>query len=422
MSRGPLPRFRLYTDPGLWAGAARSLLLGASLRGDAVARLELALAREQGLPHALAMPRARAGIYWALRGLIQPGQKVVLSPYTIHEVVNMVICAGGEPVFADIERATCNLDPRRALERLDDGDVGAVLVTHLHGLAMELGELAPACRARGIALVEDCAQAFGSLAPDGRPVGAAGDAGILSFGSYKNLTSFTGGALLTPRAELAEWVAKEQAALPPQPLGPWLREARLALATDLATWPPLFAALTFPLFRLGYLREIELLNKRVRVEDDPQLRREFPELYACRMRPLQAELLLRRIARVRADLRARVAFAQRYHEGLRDLPELRLAPLRGDGTHGYSYFPIQFEERHALIRHLMLRRCDLAAQHLKNCADLDCFAPWRRECPQARATARALILLPTYPRYSLRDVDRNIAAIREFLGRGRTPA
>ncbi len=422
MSPGPLPRFRLYTDPGTYARAARSLAAGGGLRGDAVARLEAALAAEHGLAFALAMPRARAGIYYALRGLIRPGQQVVLSPYTIHEVVNMVICAGGQPVFSDIERATCNLDPKRALERLGDGDVGAVLVTHLHGLAMDLSELAPACRARGIALVEDCAQAFGTRFPDGRPVGTAGDAGILSFGTYKSLTSFTGGALLTSHAALAEAVSGELAALPPQPLGPWLRELRLALSTDLATWPPLFGALTFPLFRIGYLRGIEWLNKRVRVEDDPQLRREFPALYACRMRPVQAELLLRRLERVERELRARVAFAKRYHEGLRDVPELSLPPLREDGSHGYSYFAIQFGEREALIRHLMRRRCDLAAQHLKNCAELPCFAQWRRDCPDAAATARSLILLPTYPRYSLRDVDRNVAAIRDFFGRGPNPA
>jgi dTDP-4-amino-4,6-dideoxygalactose transaminase len=422
VSPAPLPRFRLYTDPGTYATAARGLAAGGGLRGAAVTALESELAGIHSLPFAIAMPRARAGIYWALRGLLRAGQRVVLSPYTIHEVVNMVIAAGGEPVFADIERSSCNLDPKRALERLGDGDVGAVLVTHLHGLAMDLRELADACRARGIALIEDCAQAFGTRFPDGRPVGSAGDAGILSFGTYKNLTSFTGGALLTPNAELASCARSALAALPPQPLGPWLRELCLALVTDLVTWPPVFGTLTAPVFRFGYLREIEWLEKRVRVEDDPQLRREFPAAYACRMRPLQAELLLRQIGRVERDLRARVVFAKAYHEGLRDLPELLLPPLREDGSHGYSYFPIQFAEREALIRHLMRRHCDLAAQHLKNCAALPCFSEWRRECPEAELTARSVILLPTYPRYSLRDVERNIAAIRDFFGRGRALA
>ena len=39
-------------------------------------------------------------------------------PITIHEVINMVICAGGVPVFADTERHTCNMDPAAALALL----------------------------------------------------------------------------------------------------------------------------------------------------------------------------------------------------------------------------------------------------------------------------------------------------------------
>jgi dTDP-4-amino-4,6-dideoxygalactose transaminase len=60
---------------------------------------------------------------------------------------------------------------------------------------------------------------------------------------------------------------------------------------------------------------------------------------------------------------------------------------------------------------------DMAAQHLHNCADLPCFSEFHRDCPNARRTARSVILLPTYPRYSNVDVERNIASIRHYFGR-----
>ena len=65
----------------------------------------------------------------------------------------------------------------------------------------------------------------------------------------------------------------------------------------------------------------------------------------------------------------------------------------------------------------MQERCDIAAQHLHNCADLECFKEFQRDCPRARATAASVVLLPTYPRYSLADVDRNVAVIRRYFGR-----
>ena len=60
-----------------------------------------------------------------------------MSPYTIHDVVNMVLCAGGNPIFADIEKSTCNISAN-AIEELIDDNTGAVMITHLHGLACDI--------------------------------------------------------------------------------------------------------------------------------------------------------------------------------------------------------------------------------------------------------------------------------------------
>ena len=51
---------------------------------------------------------------------------------------------------------------------------------------------------------------------------------------------------------------------------------------------------------------------------------------------------------------------------------------------------------------------DLAAQHIGNCADYPCFAEYYRDCPNARATAAEVLLLPTYPGYGNKEIDRNV--------------
>ena len=65
----------------------------------------------------------------------------------------------------------------------------------------------------------------------------------------------------------------------------------------------------------------------------------------------------------------------------------------------------------------MRERRDVAAQHLHNCADLPCFGEFHGECPNARAAARSVVLLPTYPRYADADIDRNLEAARRYFGR-----
>jgi perosamine synthetase len=409
----PLPRYRLYDDPATYALIGRELASGRWKSGGACAELEKSLA-SLGAPHAVLAPRARVAIHLAVKGLIRPGQKVVLSPYTIADVVNMVVAAGGVPVFADIERETCNVDPTE-IEKLVDADTGAVLVTHLHGLSCDMDVIPRICSERRVALIEDAAQAFGTRFA-GRPVGSFGDVGIFSFGKYKNVNAFLGGVLVTRHAELAQRARAELASFPLQDARHYLEEVTHGLATDVATWPPLFRAFTFWVFRFAFLQELSLLNKQVSFDNDPELRRELPEFYRRRMTPLQARLVLRQLARVDEHTRERIERARVYHQGLRDVPEVLLPPLRTDLSHMYTYFPIQVDDRNALLRHLMRSGRDVAGQHIKNCADFPAFRDWHRDCPNAHKTANAVVLLPTYPRYAMRDVEANVRVIREYFG------
>ena len=105
----PLPRYRIYSSAADYAAIAREVVLRRWLHGDDCERLERAVVERHGVPDALCIAKARVGIFVTIRALIEPGQKVVLSPYTISDVVNMVLCAGGVPVFADLEPDTCNV-------------------------------------------------------------------------------------------------------------------------------------------------------------------------------------------------------------------------------------------------------------------------------------------------------------------------
>src|SRR5262245_11535417 len=151
----PQPRSRLYTTASAYARAATAALSGVGYQGNGVVALERALEALHPGCHAVAVPMARVGIYLTLKRVIRSGQKVILSPYTISDVVNMVLCAGGVPVFADIEEGgSCNIDAREVLHLLETtDDVGAVLVTHFYGLICDIDPLLEACRRRNIPVV-----------------------------------------------------------------------------------------------------------------------------------------------------------------------------------------------------------------------------------------------------------------------------
>ena len=138
---------------------------------------------------------------------------------------------------------------------------------------------------------------------------------------------------------------------------------------DLATNPLIFRALTFWVFRLGMLNDIELINKRTANDPNPFLRDTVPDSLKVRLSPMQARTILSQLSRVEPHLQKRVETARLYHEGLRDLPGVLLPPMDEDGADGFIVFPIQVEDRAALLVHLMKMGRDCASYFYKNCAD-----------------------------------------------------
>ena len=57
----------------------------------------------------LCLNRGRIGAYLAVKASVSnKRKKIIMSPFTIFDVVNMVICAGGTPVFCDVEKKKYN--------------------------------------------------------------------------------------------------------------------------------------------------------------------------------------------------------------------------------------------------------------------------------------------------------------------------
>jgi dTDP-4-amino-4,6-dideoxygalactose transaminase len=384
-----------------------------------VVRLESKLAQLFPDHVAIAMPMARVGIYLVLKNLIRPGQKVILSPYTISDVVNMVLCAGGVPLFADIaDDGSCNIDADELILTLQkEADVGAVLVTHFYGMMCDVSRIAAACQQKGVPLIEDAAQAFGAKVND-RQAGTFGRAGIFSFGMLKNVTSFVGGAVVTADHALAEAIRRELAEFPP--ISPALLLGRIgkAAAFDFATSRPVFDTGVFWLFRYAYLHGIEFFTNQLETDSHPVSYARFPDTYRHRLSDAQARIILPQFARVEDHIDERIEKAGIYYEGLKNIPELILPPPRRDRSHTYFYYAIQYAQRDKLARD-MTRRCrDVQVSHHRNCADMTCFAAYRRDCSNAARAERDVIYLPTYPSYRHEEVRANIEAIRAFFREG----
>lgn len=181
------------------AGRTGNFILGAH-----VADFERALADYIGVAHAVAVANGTDALMLSLRALdIGPGDEVITTPFTFFATAEAVSLVGATPVFADILPGSYNLDPASVRSRITD-KTRAIIPVHLYGQPAPIEELSALARQYRLALVEDCAQAFGAR-ENGRRVGSFGVTSCFSFYPTKILGCYgDGGAITTASAEIAE--------------------------------------------------------------------------------------------------------------------------------------------------------------------------------------------------------------------------
>lgn len=173
-----------------------------STKGTFVRTLQQRFACLLNVRHAFACASGTAAVHCAVAALDpEPGDEIITSPITDMGALAPILYQGAIPVFADVDVATCNLTARTIRERLSDR-TRAIIVTHLFGNPCDMSDILALAAEHGIAVIEDCAQAF--LASDqGRLVGTMGSIGCFSLQQGKHITTGEGGLVVTNDAALA---------------------------------------------------------------------------------------------------------------------------------------------------------------------------------------------------------------------------
>jgi dTDP-4-amino-4,6-dideoxygalactose transaminase len=171
--------------------------------GQNVKKFEEAYAALTGARQVLATCNGTAALFVSLNALgVEPGDEVVVPPYTFIATVNTVLRCHALPVFVDTDIETFQMDHTK-LEAAISPATRVIMPVHLGGSAFELDAIGAIAARHRIPLIEDACQAH--LAEwKGRKVGTYGSAGCFSFQASKNLTSGEGGAILFNDEDLRE--------------------------------------------------------------------------------------------------------------------------------------------------------------------------------------------------------------------------
>jgi dTDP-4-amino-4,6-dideoxygalactose transaminase len=173
-----------------------------STKGQFVRRLEDRFAEYMGMASAYACSHGTAALHTAIAAIDpEPGDEIITTPITDMGALTPILYQSAIPVFADVDPLTYNVTAETIEAALSER-TKAIMVTHLFGNPCRMGEIMKLARARNIAVIEDCAQAFGAEI-DGRKVGSWGDIGCFSLQQGKHITTGEGGLVVSNNPDLA---------------------------------------------------------------------------------------------------------------------------------------------------------------------------------------------------------------------------
>ena len=133
---------------------------------------------------------------------LQPGDEVIMPSFTFVSTANAFVLRGARPVFIDIRPDTLNLDVAAIADAVTPR-TRAIVAVHYAGVPADMDAIAALAKPQTIAIIEDAAQALGSMY-HGRPAGSLGELAALSFHETKNVIAGEGGALLVNDPAFAE--------------------------------------------------------------------------------------------------------------------------------------------------------------------------------------------------------------------------
>jgi perosamine synthetase len=353
--------------------------------GAKVRQFERDFAGYVGARHALAVNSCTAAMHLALEALgLREGDEVLVPTMTFAATAEVVLYFKAKPVLVDCRPDTLNLDPER-LERAITPRTKAVIPVHIAGQPCEMDRILEIARRYDLKVVEDAAHALPARY-GGRMVGTIGDITCFSFYATKTITTGEGGMATTENPEWAERMRIMS-------LHGISRDAWKRYTAE-GSW-------YYEILAPGFKYNLTDVAAALGVE---QLKK-CDRFWAARQR-----------------------CAQRYTEGLQDVPAIAPPAVAPEVQHAWHLYVVQLDleqlriDRNTFIG--LLKQAGIGASvhfiplHLHPYYR-DAFGYRPADFPNATAAAARILSLPLYPRLTDADLQRVIDAVRSIVRRHR---
>lgn len=332
--------------------------------GEFHRKFEVGLARYLGVEQLALVSNGTLGLVIGLQALGITGE-VITTPYSFVATAHSLLWNNLEPVFVDIDPATCNLDPAR-VEAAITPRTTAILPVHCYGMPCDVDGIQKIADKHGLKVIYDAAHAFGVRVRNSSILDR-GDLSILSFHATKVFNTFEGGAIVCPNAEMKQHIDH--------------------------------------LKNFGFVDEVTVTAAGIN----------------GKMNEFQAGLGLLQLNHVDASIARRKVVAETYQNALQDVRGLSFLRAAPDVQQNHSYFPIFINAEYPISRDALYARLRERGIYSRRyfyplISTMPMYGKFPSSdpanLPVATRIAEQVLCLPIYPNLSNMDLERVIEAVR----------
>jgi dTDP-4-amino-4,6-dideoxygalactose transaminase len=287
----------------------------------------------------------------AMRAMnIKPGDEVITTPHTFVSTTEAIVCAGGIPIFVDIDPATYLIDVNKIEAAITDRTCG-ILFVDLYGQCPDVDQLKSICKEHKLWLVEDAAQSLGNFYK-GQAVGSLSDITCISFNPVKNLGAMGDAGCTTGSRELME--------------------------------------------------KIRMYRDHGRVS-----RYDIIEVgYNARIDNMQANIVLAKLTKLTQWIARKQKICNYYNEKLKN--HIKTPVTEKFNTHSWYVYVLQTQKRNELQAFLEYNQVATNIHYARPTHTQPAYRSWYRSCPVTEQACEEILSIPCW--YSMTDTQVDYVA------------
>ncbi|MDP1604345.1 MAG: DegT/DnrJ/EryC1/StrS family aminotransferase [Legionella sp.] len=264
--------------------------------GPKVREFERTCEKYFNVKHAITVNSWTSGLIAAIGALdIEPGDEIIVSPWTMSASATAILHWNAIPVFADIEMNSFNIDPL-SIEKNISPYTKAILAVDIFGQSANMDAIMAIAQKHNLKVISDTAQAPGAFYKN-KYAGTIADIGGYSLNYHKHIHTGEGGILVTNDDALAERMRL-------------IRNHAEAVVGD---------------------KGVTDLNNMIG--------------YNFRLGEIECAIGIEQLKKLEGFVKSRQNQAERLNEGLKNLDGLKTPLVNEDSTHVYYVYPLIVEEQ-----------------------------------------------------------------------------